>query len=198
MSDCKRQEVKSLWIFIRVVVYTKHSCVLLGLRCPTTSGVKAAKITLAWVSVETNSLCSLASPTFFMSITLMLCWYRGPLQCREEESGELLHHANLQVTTDRLGRLLNHVLCSSWQNLVKHQKNHNKPLWQRDWTTFDVYKTRFRMKCHLCVNYIEMQTDPATCDYLIVSGGNRKEERWDMAENEQILTTGQGFMLDIN
>ncbi|XP_026027698.1 putative splicing factor YJU2B [Astatotilapia calliptera] len=48
---------------------------------------------------------------------------------------------------------------------------------------------RFRMKCHLCVNYIEMQTDPATCDYVIVSGARRKEERWDMAENEQILTT---------
>uniref|UniRef100_A0A672YZ35 Probable splicing factor YJU2B n=2 Tax=Sphaeramia orbicularis TaxID=375764 RepID=A0A672YZ35_9TELE len=48
---------------------------------------------------------------------------------------------------------------------------------------------RFRMKCHLCVNYIEMQTDPQTCDYVIVSGARRKEERWDMAENEQILTT---------
>ncbi|XP_013874647.1 putative splicing factor YJU2B [Austrofundulus limnaeus] len=48
---------------------------------------------------------------------------------------------------------------------------------------------RFRMKCHLCINYIEMQTDPATCDYVIVSGARRKEERWDMAENEQILTT---------
>ncbi|XP_068560476.1 probable splicing factor YJU2B [Cebidichthys violaceus] len=48
---------------------------------------------------------------------------------------------------------------------------------------------RFRMKCHLCVNYIEMQTDPATCDYVIVGGANRKEERWDMADNEQILTT---------
>lgn len=48
---------------------------------------------------------------------------------------------------------------------------------------------RFRMKCHLCVNYIEMQTDPQTCDYVIVSGAQRKEERWDMAENEQILTT---------
>ncbi|KAF3852814.1 hypothetical protein F7725_006169 [Dissostichus mawsoni] len=46
-----------------------------------------------------------------------------------------------------------------------------------------------KMKCHLCVNYIEMQTDPATCDYVIVTGGSRKEERWDMAENEQILTT---------
>uniref|UniRef100_A0AAY5JXM8 Probable splicing factor YJU2B n=1 Tax=Esox lucius TaxID=8010 RepID=A0AAY5JXM8_ESOLU len=48
---------------------------------------------------------------------------------------------------------------------------------------------RFRMKCHLCVNYIEMQTDPATCDYVIVTGAQRKEERWDMADNEQILTT---------
>lgn len=47
------------------------------------------------------------------------------------------------------------------------------------------------MKCHLCINYIEMQTDPATCDYVIVSGACRKEERWDMAENEQILTTGR-------
>lgn len=52
---------------------------------------------------------------------------------------------------------------------------------------------RFKMKCHLCVNYIEMQTDPATCDYLIVSGARRKEERWDMEENEQILTTGEHF-----
>lgn len=52
---------------------------------------------------------------------------------------------------------------------------------------------RFRMKCHLCVNYIEIQTDPANCDYVIVSGARRKEERWDMAENEQILTTGKVF-----
>lgn len=50
---------------------------------------------------------------------------------------------------------------------------------------------RFRMKCHLCVNYIEMQTDPANCDYVIVSGASRKEERWDMEENEQVLTTGE-------
>lgn len=48
---------------------------------------------------------------------------------------------------------------------------------------------RFRMKCHLCVNYIEMQTDPANCDYVIVSGAQRKEERWDMADNEQVLPT---------
>ncbi|KAM8793895.1 putative splicing factor YJU2B [Eudromia elegans] len=48
---------------------------------------------------------------------------------------------------------------------------------------------RFRMKCHLCVNYIEMQTDPAGCDYVIVSGARRKEERWDMEDNAQILPT---------
>ncbi|XP_075594209.1 LOW QUALITY PROTEIN: putative splicing factor YJU2B [Balearica regulorum gibbericeps] len=49
---------------------------------------------------------------------------------------------------------------------------------------------RFRRKCHLCVNYIEMQTDPAGCDYVIVSGARRKEERWDMRDNEQVLPTG--------
>ncbi|XP_006023467.1 coiled-coil domain-containing protein 130 isoform X2 [Alligator sinensis] len=48
---------------------------------------------------------------------------------------------------------------------------------------------RFRMKCHLCVNYIEMQTDPANCDYVIVSGAQRKEERWDPQDNEQVLAT---------
>ncbi|XP_074423171.1 LOW QUALITY PROTEIN: putative splicing factor YJU2B [Larus michahellis] len=48
---------------------------------------------------------------------------------------------------------------------------------------------RFRMKCHLCVNYIEMQTDPAGCDYVIVSGARRKEERWDMGDNQQVVPT---------
>lgn len=54
-----------------------------------------------------------------------------------------------------------------------------------------LHPPRFRMKCHLCVNYIEMQTDPANCDYVIVSGAQRKEERWDMEDNEQVLTTGE-------
>ncbi|XP_042308737.1 coiled-coil domain-containing protein 130 [Sceloporus undulatus] len=48
---------------------------------------------------------------------------------------------------------------------------------------------RFRMKCHLCPNHIEMQTDPANCDYVIVSGARRKEERWDGEANEQIMAT---------
>ncbi|XP_051630608.1 probable splicing factor YJU2B isoform X2 [Manacus candei] len=44
---------------------------------------------------------------------------------------------------------------------------------------------RFRMKCHLCVNHIELQTDPASCDYVIVSGARRKEERWDPRDSAQ-------------
>jgi len=34
----------------------------------------------------------------------------------------------------------------------------------------------FRFKCHLCDNYIEIQTDPANRDYVVVAGGKRKEE----------------------
>ncbi|CAN8179008.1 unnamed protein product, partial [Coccothraustes coccothraustes] len=48
---------------------------------------------------------------------------------------------------------------------------------------------RFRMKCHLCVNYIELQTDPGSCDYVIVSGARRKEERWEPGDSGQLLPT---------
>uniref|UniRef100_A0A674GVX6 Probable splicing factor YJU2B n=1 Tax=Taeniopygia guttata TaxID=59729 RepID=A0A674GVX6_TAEGU len=48
---------------------------------------------------------------------------------------------------------------------------------------------RFRMKCHLCVNYIELQTDPGNCDYVIVSGARRKEERWEPEDSGQVLPT---------
>ena len=50
-----------------------------------------------------------------------------------------------------------------------------------------IYK--FRMKCHLCPQYFEIQTDPANCDYVILSGARRKEERWDAKANEQIEMT---------
>ena len=50
-----------------------------------------------------------------------------------------------------------------------------------------IYK--FRMKCHLCDQYMEIQTDPANCDYKILSGARRKEERWDAKANEQIEMT---------
>ena len=50
-----------------------------------------------------------------------------------------------------------------------------------------IYK--FRMKCHLCDQYFEIQTDPANCEYVILSGARRKEERWDAKSNEQIEMT---------
>ncbi|XP_782025.3 coiled-coil domain-containing protein 130 [Strongylocentrotus purpuratus] len=46
----------------------------------------------------------------------------------------------------------------------------------------------FKMKCHLCDNYIVMETDPKNFDYTITSGAQRKNQKWDMAENEQVLT----------
>jgi len=48
-----------------------------------------------------------------------------------------------------------------------------------------IYK--FRMKCHLCDNKFEIQTDPQNHDYVILSGARRKEQRWDPHENEQIV-----------
>lgn len=54
--------------------------------------------------------------------------------------------------------------------------------------TTPVYQ--FRMKCHLCDQHFEIKTDPQNFDYVILSGARRKEQRWDMAENEQIVTEG--------
>ncbi|XP_022704293.1 coiled-coil domain-containing protein 130 homolog [Varroa jacobsoni] len=51
--------------------------------------------------------------------------------------------------------------------------------------TTPVYK--FRMKCHLCDNYIEMQTDPGNLDYKIISGASRQERRWDPTDNGQVV-----------
>lgn len=51
--------------------------------------------------------------------------------------------------------------------------------------TTPIYK--FRMKCHLCDNYFEIQTDPKNHDYVILFGARRKEQRWDPKENEQIV-----------
>jgi len=41
----------------------------------------------------------------------------------------------------------------------------------------------FRMKCHLCDNYIEMKTDPENCDYVVASGGTRKTETWEAEDS---------------
>ncbi|KAK6989988.1 coiled-coil domain-containing protein 130 [Biomphalaria glabrata] len=48
-----------------------------------------------------------------------------------------------------------------------------------------IYK--FRMKCHLCDNYFEIQTDPKNHDYVILCGARRKEQRWDPVANEQVV-----------
>lgn len=48
---------------------------------------------------------------------------------------------------------------------------------------------RFRMKCHLCDNHFEIETDPKNCDYVIVTGARRKEERWDPSATETVELT---------
>lgn len=47
-----------------------------------------------------------------------------------------------------------------------------------------IYK--FRMKCHLCDNHFEIQTDPKNLDYVILSGARRQERRWDPKDNDQV------------
>ncbi|XP_031626271.1 coiled-coil domain-containing protein 130 homolog [Contarinia nasturtii] len=46
---------------------------------------------------------------------------------------------------------------------------------------------QFKMKCHLCENYIVIKTDPGNLDYEIVSGARRQEGRWDPTENGQVV-----------
>lgn len=40
----------------------------------------------------------------------------------------------------------------------------------------------FRMKCPSCSNWIEIQTDPQNSEYLVVSGGKRKNEEYSAEE----------------
>ncbi|XP_033098497.1 coiled-coil domain-containing protein 130-like [Anneissia japonica] len=46
---------------------------------------------------------------------------------------------------------------------------------------------QFKMKCHLCDNYLVMETDPKNCEYKCISGVRRKNQKWDMEENEQVV-----------
>ncbi|XP_054707049.1 coiled-coil domain-containing protein 130 homolog [Uloborus diversus] len=50
--------------------------------------------------------------------------------------------------------------------------------------TTSIYK--FRMKCHLCSNHFEIQTDPQNLDYVILDGARRQERRWDPTQNDQV------------
>ncbi|KAF2880107.1 hypothetical protein ILUMI_26064 [Ignelater luminosus] len=45
----------------------------------------------------------------------------------------------------------------------------------------------FKMKCHLCDNHFVIKTDPANLDYVILSGAQRQESRWDPTKNEQVV-----------
>ncbi|XP_046952774.1 probable splicing factor YJU2B isoform X1 [Lynx rufus] len=139
---------------------------LSGLRCPITSGATAARITSAWVSPAHPPF--LAPPPTTQPRRWPAPWplgpgetvsTRGPRSGFGEETGTRVTGVRYNAEKKKVG----------------------------NYYTTPIY--RFRMKCHLCVNYIEMQTDPANCDYVIVSGAQRKEERWDMEDNEQVLTT---------
>jgi coiled-coil domain-containing protein 130 len=45
----------------------------------------------------------------------------------------------------------------------------------------------FRMRCHLCSNWIEINTDPEHCDYVVVSGGRRKIETFEPTDEDQVI-----------
>eukprot|EP00833_Pecoramyces_ruminatium_P017056 jgi/Orpsp1_1/1191088/evm.model.d7180000083411.1 len=54
----------------------------------------------------------------------------------------------------------------------------------------------FRMKCHLCSNWIEIHTDPKNTEYVIVSGARRKIEEWDAKENGSIELIKFQYLLE--
>eukprot|EP01118_Nematostelium_gracile_P000437 TRINITY_DN1048_c0_g1_i1.p1 TRINITY_DN1048_c0_g1~~TRINITY_DN1048_c0_g1_i1.p1 ORF type:complete len:230 (+),score=65.55 TRINITY_DN1048_c0_g1_i1:259-948(+) len=43
----------------------------------------------------------------------------------------------------------------------------------------------FRMKCHLCPNYIEIETDPKNTDYVVKNGASKKTEEWEGGDENQ-------------
>ncbi|CAO3671271.1 unnamed protein product [Umbelopsis ramanniana] len=51
---------------------------------------------------------------------------------------------------------------------------YSTPIWQ------------FRMKCHLCDNWIEIHTNPKDTKYDVVSGARQKVEEWEPEDSEVI------------
>jgi len=49
---------------------------------------------------------------------------------------------------------------------------------------------QFRMKCHLCSNYICVETDPANSDYVVTEGGQRKVEEWSAEDTGVVNLEG--------
>lgn len=46
---------------------------------------------------------------------------------------------------------------------------------------------KFKMKCHLCDNHFEIQSDPAKFDYNIISGARKQIVRTESDESEQLI-----------
>ncbi|KAF9439261.1 hypothetical protein BGZ76_007462 [Entomortierella beljakovae] len=44
----------------------------------------------------------------------------------------------------------------------------------------------FRMKCHLCSNWFEIQTDPKNAQYVVTAGARKKIEDFEPEDNETI------------
>ncbi|KAI9306075.1 CWC16 protein [Cunninghamella echinulata] len=46
---------------------------------------------------------------------------------------------------------------------------------------------QFRMKCHLCNNWIEIHTDPQHAEYVVVSGARKKIETWQPDKEDNVI-----------
>ncbi|CAO3608229.1 unnamed protein product [Cunninghamella echinulata] len=46
---------------------------------------------------------------------------------------------------------------------------------------------QFRMKCHLCNNWIEIHTDPQHAEYVVVSGARKKVETWQPDKEDNVI-----------
>ncbi|KAG5455666.1 MAG: hypothetical protein BJ554DRAFT_4835 [Olpidium bornovanus] len=49
----------------------------------------------------------------------------------------------------------------------------------------------FRMKCHGCLEWIEVHTDPKNAEYVVVAGARRKKEDFEPEDNETIRLTSE-------
>jgi coiled-coil domain-containing protein 130 len=79
------------------------------------------------------------------------------------------------------------IWCDGCKNHIAQSNRYNAEKKKVD-MYFSTPVHEFKMKCHLCDNHFVIRTDPKNLDYVIISGARRKEQRWNMAENEQIVT----------
>ena len=87
----------------------------------------------------------------------------SPLQCRKIRHRKLLLHQGKHLLT--------------FESLPKEC---TPPL------NISLQIYQFRMRCHLCPNYIIIKTDPENRDYTIVSGAKRKTETYSAEDAETI------------